>query len=405
VSRWPEVALGEVLRLDLNKVDVDPTVTYPMVGVYSFGRGLFDREPVDGTSTSYRVFYRLDADHIVMSQLFGWEGALAVSSDQFAGKYVSPQFPTFRTDPQRLDPHYLGWFMRRPAFWEELGRRTKGMGDRRRTLNPEALFVSKMPLPPIEEQRRVVRRIEQLAALVDEATRLRESSTATLHALLGARLNALSFHLQITRRLGDVLVEKPRNGWSARCDGVLGGVPVLTLGAVTGFTFDPSAVKLTSLPTQRAAHYWLSPRDLLMTRSNTPELVGHAAIYQGSPHPCIYSDLMMRLRLDESKAHTRFVWYWLQTPLVREHVRRNAKGTSPTMVKIGQQTVMDIPFPDCLSVAAQTRIAGNLDRTAAELDRAVRTHNMTATSLGALLPSALFLQLGGDSKGSVLRAM
>ncbi|MFZ4398124.1 MAG: hypothetical protein ACOYOU_21125, partial [Kiritimatiellia bacterium] len=92
-----------VAKLDLDKVPVDSSQTYPMVGVYSFGRGLFHREPVEGGQTSYKVFYRLKAEHVVMSQLFGWEGAVALSSEDFAGHYVSPQFPTFSCDFSKLD--------------------------------------------------------------------------------------------------------------------------------------------------------------------------------------------------------------------------------------------------------------------------------------------------------------
>jgi type I restriction enzyme S subunit len=91
-TTWPTVGLGEVLHLDLDRVPVDPSATYPMVGVLSFGRGLFEREAIENGGTSYRVFYRLKPQHVVMSQLFGWEGALALSSAYFAGKFLSLSF-------------------------------------------------------------------------------------------------------------------------------------------------------------------------------------------------------------------------------------------------------------------------------------------------------------------------
>src|SRR6266498_4517701 len=100
---WQTVQLRQVIKLDLTKVPIDADAEYPMVGVYSFGRGLFLREPVSGNKTSYKFFYELKAEHIVMSQLFGWEGALALSSDKFEGLFVSPQFPTFLCDPDQLD--------------------------------------------------------------------------------------------------------------------------------------------------------------------------------------------------------------------------------------------------------------------------------------------------------------
>ena len=71
-SGWQTVPLRQVLKLDLTKVPLDAGTDYPMVGVYSFGRGLFLREPVSGNNTSYKFFYKLKAEHIVMSQLLRW---------------------------------------------------------------------------------------------------------------------------------------------------------------------------------------------------------------------------------------------------------------------------------------------------------------------------------------------
>ncbi len=172
---WPEVKLGEVLSLDLHKVSIDPTRSYDMVGVYSFGRGLFNREPIFNGNTSYKFFYKLSKEHIVMSQLFGWEGALAISSRDFEGKYVSPQFPTFLVDENKLDREFLGWYMRQPKFWEDLGSRTRGMGDRRRTLSPDALFQCYVSLPPLAEQQQIVAKIERLAGKIEEAHKLRQN--------------------------------------------------------------------------------------------------------------------------------------------------------------------------------------------------------------------------------------
>ncbi|MBI3248015.1 MAG: restriction endonuclease subunit S [Deltaproteobacteria bacterium] len=192
-----------MLRLDLDRVVVDASRTYPMVGVYSFGRGLFDREPVEAGKTSYRHFFRLKADHIIMSQLFGWEGALALSSPQFTGKFVSPQFPTFLCDELKLDRLFLKWLMKRPMFWQDLGSRASGMGDRRRTLNPDALFKCEIPLPSLSEQQRIVARIEELAVKIEEARGLRRQAVAETTSFVS------SLHLSLAGErvvaLGDIL--------------------------------------------------------------------------------------------------------------------------------------------------------------------------------------------------------
>jgi type I restriction enzyme S subunit len=184
-----------------------------------------------------------------------------------------------------------------------------------------------IPLPTLSEQRRIVERLETLSGRVEEAKTLRKRSERDARLLIKAVLGSLVPADKDLGRLGDFLLDSPRNGWSAKCDNADDGVAVLTLGAVTGYRYDPRSHKRTSLATNPTAHYWLRAGDLLVTRSNTPELVGHAAIYDGRPHPCIYPDLMMRVTVDESRADMRFVWYWLQSPVVRRHIEVKAKGT------------------------------------------------------------------------------
>ncbi len=180
---WPKIKLGNVLSLDLHKVQIDPSETYPMVGVLSFGRGLFDKEPITNGNTSYKHFLRLKENHFVMSQLFGWEGALATSDSHFSGKYVSPQFPTFVCDDSRLKLQFLKWNSASKPFWDELATRTNGMGDRRRTLNPAALFECQIPLPPLDVQERIVTRIDTVQQKLQTADDLRISTETELRSL------------------------------------------------------------------------------------------------------------------------------------------------------------------------------------------------------------------------------
>ena len=181
---WPVVALGEVVRLDLDTVTVDPTESYETVGVYSFGRGLFDRRPVLGSESSYKKFNRLGAEHFVLSLLFGWEGALSSVAERFVGKYVSPYFPTFRCDPKRLDVKYLDWFTKRPSVWESLKAQSSGLGDRRRTLKPDHLLNISIPLPPLNEQQRIVAKLDKVAGLVGEARSLRHEINREMLAVV-----------------------------------------------------------------------------------------------------------------------------------------------------------------------------------------------------------------------------
>ena len=78
---------------------------------------------------------------------------------------------------------------------------------------------------------------------------------------------------------------------------------------------------------------------------------------------------MMKIPIDTDAVDARFAWFWLQTPLVRDFmVRVEAKGTSPTMKKISQATVMHIPFPHDLSLKRQHEIVERLHQLQTQLD-------------------------------------
>jgi type I restriction enzyme S subunit len=200
----------------------------------------------------------------------------------------------------------------------------------------------------------------------------------------------------VTGRLSDVLLSDPRNGWSVRCDNDEAGTPVLTLSAVTGFRYRETEFKRTIAPTSPDAHYWLHDGDLLITRSNTPDLVGHAAIYSGKPAPCIYPDLVMKLVVDETAADKHFVHWWLRGTTARDYIRVNAKGTSPTMKKVSQGIVKAIPFPSGLGLAKERSVVERLDALQAKVDELKRLQAETQAELDALMPSILDRAFKGE---------
>ncbi len=129
--------LGGVLLLDEEREAVMPGREYPQVGVRSFGKGLFPREVLDSSQTTYKSFNRLYEGAIVLSQVKGWEGAIAVCPPELAGMYVSPEFRTFRCVPGKALPEYLAALVATPWFHDHLKGLSRGVGARRERARPE----------------------------------------------------------------------------------------------------------------------------------------------------------------------------------------------------------------------------------------------------------------------------
>lgn len=332
---------------------------------------------------------------LVVSGINAAKGAIALYDELAEGPAAATiHYSAYVPKRDRVDPRFLWWMLRSQFFRDLLSNNLPG--GIKTELRSSRLLKIPIPLPPLKEQQRLLIRIQALSERIQEANTLRKEASESVGAILKSTLRYMEQKFKPGGRLGDVLLTPPRNGWSARCDNAEGGIPVLSLKAITGFRYRSTEFKRTSLYAASDGHFWLRPGDMLISRSNTPDLVGHAAIYDGNPEPCIYPDLMMRIDSDEEKAYKRFVWYWLQSPSTREHVTHNARGTSPTMKKISQDTVMTIPFPSTLSLSEQQHAVAELDALQLEVDSLNHMQAETTAELNALLPSILYLAFKGE---------
>lgn len=392
---WPEVPIHMVAQ-PVERLETPVSgKTYRQIGVRLWGQGAYERESIDGSETKYKTFNLVKAGDIIVNKIWARNGSVSVVSNELEGCYCSGEFPIFEPILTKIEPKWFYWLTKTHWFWERCDAQSRGTSGKNR-IRPEKFIQIEVPLPPLAEQQRIVAKIERLAGKIEEARKITKLSSAETGLLAKTYLNKLTSNFSSIGELKDILTDKPRNGWSASCDNSDNGIPVLTLSAVTGFYYDSNAYKKTSMAVNKNAHYWLNSGDLLITRSNTPELVGHSAIYNGIPNPCIYPDLIMKIPVDEQKADKQFVWCWLQSQIARKYIIENAKGTSPTMKKIAQDTVMKIPFPVSISIDMQKRFVTHFKTAQKKIQALTVLQAQTTAELDAMLPSILDQAFKGE---------
>jgi type I restriction enzyme S subunit len=161
-------------------------------------------------------------------------------------------------------------------------------------------------------------------------------------------------------RLADLLSEPLRNGHSAKASGTGEGIRTLTLSAVTNRDFSVKNTKLTVADPARVANLWLEPGDILIERSNTPQLVGTAALYPGERAFAIFPDLLIRARIAEPLLAS-YVEIVLRSDRSRQFFRQRAQGIAGSMPKIDQSTVLNLPVP-LPPLPEQYRIVAEVER-------------------------------------------
>ena len=164
--------VGDVIRLQRRAVNVEPLVTYEEVGVRSFGRGIFHKEPISGVELGNKRVFEIQPGDLILSNVFAWEGAIALAGESERGKIGSHRFMTYVADPEIADESYLRYFFVSEAGLALIRQASPGSAGRNRTLAIDRFEALMIPLPDVAEQRRVSATLDQIA---DRARRIAPS--------------------------------------------------------------------------------------------------------------------------------------------------------------------------------------------------------------------------------------
>lgn len=274
----------------------------------------------------------------------------------------------------KFNPLFLYYYCNTHYFNEELW--SKASATTISIVNKSKMESCVFPLPPLPEQLRIVDRIESLFAKLDEAKQKAQDAldsfetrkAAILHKAFTGELTAqwrkehgVGMETWSSCKLIDILVEKPRNGYSPKPVDYVTACKSMTLSATTTGVFKPEFFKYIDEEIPENSHLWLTPGDILIQRANSLEKVGMSAIYTGAEHEFIYPDLMMKLTVKEPN-NKHYIDYYLKTDEILNYFRSNATGTAGNMPKINQKVVSETPLilPETQEQAEIVRLLDDL---------------------------------------------
>lgn len=199
----PRRPLHTFLKRAGSSTQVTADKEYKIAGIYSLGKGLIRRGGIRGSETAYKFLSEISTGQLVMSRLNAWEGALAVVPREFNGTFVSPEYPVFDIDPEVAEPSYVNHLVCWQPFWELLTPR--GSMVRRKRTTAETLLNTVVPLPVIDEQRRIASKLDAILRLSNSVGALREKMTALRASLTASLIESAVESADDMVRMGDVV--------------------------------------------------------------------------------------------------------------------------------------------------------------------------------------------------------
>lgn len=144
--------MDDVAPLVRRQVEIRMGEEYPELGIRSFGKGTFHKPALDFLSVGTKRLYRIEPGDLLFSNVFAWEGAIAVAQPEDTGRFGSHRFITCVPQENVATSEFLRFYFLTQEGLRKIGEASPGGAGRNRTLGLSKHAAIQVPVPAYEEQ-------------------------------------------------------------------------------------------------------------------------------------------------------------------------------------------------------------------------------------------------------------
>jgi type I restriction enzyme S subunit len=388
---WQTVPLGEFLTQRKEFFTIDDFARYKRARVQSHGKGIVLRDEIGGIEIKTKKQQAARTGEFLVAEIDAKVGGFGIVPPQLDGAVVSSHYFLFQINEKKCSKDWLNWFVR----YNSLEDQVKAQGSTNyAAIRPSHVLNFEIPLPPIDEQHRILGRVEGLAVRIAKAKFLRNEADIETDSLEHSCVDqvykscAANFGTSEFASICDTITDgdhiTPRFSDS--------GVKFIFVGNVSsGFLHFKNCKHVlpeyyAKIRPQRRAQVG----DILY--SAVGATLGIPAIVDQSEEFCFQRHIAI-IKPNRSKLDSKFLWHMLRSTTVFEIAWANITGTAQPTVPLNAIRRFPIPVPP---LDEQRRIVAYLDSVQARLASLRELQSATGEELSALLPSVLDRAFKGE---------
>jgi type I restriction enzyme, S subunit len=389
---WPKIKLGEVLSHRKEFITIDDLTIYKRPRVQLHAQGIVLRDEIPGALIKTKTQQVCRTGEFLVAEIDAKVGGFGIVPPALDGSIVSSHYFLFSVEDSKLDRRYLDYYIRTPSFREQV----EAQGSTNyAAIRPAHVLGYEIPLPPLPVQRRVIARIEELAAQIQEASILQREAAEEADALVGTVANRL-FSGQ-SNAVPIEAVADIRGGIQKGPHRTPGANPVryLTVAHVQRNRISTDDPRFFEVSPAELNRWRLESGDVLIIEGNgSAEQIGRAALFRGEIEDCVHQNHVIRIRPDATQIAPEFLNAFLNSPAGQDAVQAQSRTTSGLRtLSVGRIRQIKVPVPP---LAQQQRVLGELNALQGEVDALKRLQTETAAELGAMLPAILDRAFKGE---------
>jgi type I restriction enzyme S subunit len=337
-----------------------------------------------------------------------------------------------------VTPKYVSYFFKSPSYWRQITESQVGIGQP--NVNGTKLAQIRIPVAPLEQQKRIVAEIEKQFSRLDEAVASLKRTKANLKRYKAAILKAavegkltedwrkqhpnvepaskLLERILLERRgkwngkgkysepeqpditslpklpdgwiwacleaiaalKGGITVDKNRKSFNAR------KIPYLRVANVQRGYLDLSEIKEIDAPEADIRDLRLVPGDILFNEGGDRDKLGRGWVWEGQLSECIHQNHVFRARLYLADVSPKLVSWWGNSFGKNYFLREGKQTTNLASINITKLSAFPIPLP---SAAEQQQIINEVECRLSVIDELEATVEANLTHADSLRQSVL----------------
>ncbi|WP_225846855.1 restriction endonuclease subunit S [Streptomyces sp. HPF1205] len=296
-------------------------------------------------------------------------GRACIAPDDLGPAIVKADCYRVRLDEKRLTHRFAAWALCSSYVADQVSASSRG--STRSRINLEVAREIVLPVPHVEEQRRIADFLDAETARIDRLSSLQQQVVHLLDERESAQLDLAIDEL--VGRHSDVPLRRflwgVDQGTSPQCEAVPAGENewgVLKVSSLRPGLFLPHENKRLPEGVEPDRTSEVHDGDLLITRANTPQLVGSTAVVRGARSKLLLSDKIFRVRLTREMSPD-FVAAVARGSRIRALCAAGSNGASQSMANIRFDEVKAWPLP-AVGPDLQRDLVHRSSRARAQLD-------------------------------------
>ena len=266
----------------------------------------------------------------------------------------------------------------------------KGTGTTFNAITQNVVKNLEIPIPPLDEQRRIVFRIEEMFSELDNSVSTLQKTKEQLAVYRQASITSAYPMMteENTKKLSEISditggITKGRDLKQAETI----FLPYLRVANVQNGFLDLTEIKEIELKADEKEKYLLKKGDVLYTEGGDRDKLGRGTVWNEEIPDCVHQNHVFRARVDKSIAIPEYVAYWSMGSYARTYFFRKGKQTV-NLASINKTVLsnLELPIPD---LGTQEKILAEIESRLSVCDSIEHTVDAALQQAEAMRQSIL----------------